>query len=146
MKVWVVSKGAYSDRHVVAVFDDEAKANELVEALRLAGVDGYGDDNGSVEEFEIDTVVPKVYRFEVFIRLSDGEVTEVRDGDWVESEASAHESYCLAPVPIVFGRGLDREEAVKNASAWRAALLGTYGSIDGVQQACRDGHISHGDN
>lgn len=46
--VYVVSQGSYSDRGVVAVFTDKAKADALVAAIH----------EGDVEEFETDVIVP----------------------------------------------------------------------------------------
>lgn len=76
MKIYIVTKGSYSDYHICAIFSTEEKAQRLVDSLNRRW------NTPCIEEYEIDAVeIPKGYK-NYFVRMTkEGSVLEQNISD-----------------------------------------------------------------
>jgi len=70
MKVYVIEKGVYSDRHIIGVVESEEEAKNIVEAIKCGD---YNDNSISYEEYDTRQFLDKRLRYNV---------TRYSDGDW----------------------------------------------------------------
>jgi hypothetical protein len=69
MKVYVIEKGIYSDRHIIGVVESEEEAKNIVEAIKCGD---YKDDSISYEEYDTRQFSDKRLRYTVS-RYSHGD-------------------------------------------------------------------------
>ena len=70
MKVYVIEKGIYSDRHIIGVVESEEEAKNIVEAIKCGD---YKDDSISYNEYDTRQFSDKRLRYAV---------TRYSDSDW----------------------------------------------------------------
>lgn len=75
MKVYVIQKGYYSDRHIIGIVETKEEADNLVKILK--DTNSYSADSVSYEEFDTKQFCSKLLRF------------EVEDRSWYPSDWSA---------------------------------------------------------
>lgn len=106
--VYIVTSGSYSDYQIVIVFATKELADAFV------------SDNGDcdVEEYPLNTVVPKVYKWFAWIKLDSGEIYHVSEFLPVfEQELRDSGNGNLS------AGGATKDEAIKNVSDYRRAYL-----------------------
>lgn len=114
--VYVIEKGCYSDRHIVAVTADRQRADNLARLFS----DDY--DSCSVEEYELDEAKTESALYTVRF-MEDGTIAVNR------GEYEWHEHGDVADYPLddsvmrVWVRASDEEHAKKAAQDRRAAYL-----------------------
>jgi len=118
-KVYVITKGEYSNYHICAIFSDKKKAKEITGFF----IDGY--ERVGIEEWLIDVVPPENRRrFSVFMR-KNGDVKEINKDklydvadfknavtEWWDKEGWTFQVWAK-----------DRNHAIKIAKDWRRKLL-----------------------
>ena len=62
MKVYVIEKGYYSDRHIIGVVESEEKAKEVIKAVR----DNHDADSVKYTEYDTDQFNDKRFRYIVY--------------------------------------------------------------------------------
>ena len=123
MKVYVIMKGEYSDRHVVGVALDEEKAKKIAEAMS----DGFGYGDAWVDEY--DTEEFTTMRIRYIVDYYESGRWEVVVDDWgnyeeyTENSAAAH----YEGKYIVFAES--QEQAIKIAQDMRAQELAKENGI-----------------
>ena len=85
MKLYAVTKGEYSDYHIIALTEDKEVAKKIA---KLFSYGEYDYDKAQVEEYEDGEYL--VGKGVFFIRVKNGEVTQIEDGmaddSWVFAE------------------------------------------------------------
>lgn len=123
MKVYVIMKGEYSDRHVVGVTIDEEKAEKIADAVSDRGGYGYGD--ARVVEYDTDEFETMRIRYTA---------TWYEDGEWVV-ESDTHGEYATYTENCILFRNTylvyaeNREQALKIAQDMRAQELAKENGI-----------------
>ncbi len=78
-KIYIITKGEYSDYQIVCVFSTEEKAMAYIDEYMKTGLAGYGDEM-IIEEFKVDDTVHAEMvtkkQYEAKIRLRDGELQD----------------------------------------------------------------------
>lgn len=85
MKLYAVTKGEYSDYHIIALTADKEVAKKIA---KMFSYGEYDYDQAQVEEYEDGEYL--VGKGVFFIRVKNGEVTQIEDGmaddSWVFAE------------------------------------------------------------
>ena len=124
MKIYVITKGSYSDYHICAVATDEAKAKKLAEI--------YTDrfDDAGVEEYDTDSTVEILngrVPFEVFFDKKLNLQTTFGGADWPFSSFTPgvceRTSKSLGDYVVVWLYAPDEATAIKVAAEKAAEFL-----------------------
>jgi hypothetical protein len=129
-KVFVVTRGSYSDYGIVAIFSSREKALEITRAP--AGVEDYSDFN-EIEEYELDEPrerLPGCYRVTV---EADGQVSTRYKAAWID-EQSTEPATIWSDTPEgknrrFVGYGATFEHARRSAEELRRQTLATEGKV-----------------
>lgn len=62
MKVYVIEKGIYSDRHIIGIVETEAEAKNVIKAIKCGS---YDDDSISYDEYDTHQFIDKRFRYNV---------------------------------------------------------------------------------
>lgn len=86
-KIYVVTKGEYSDYSIVGVYSNREKAEEVVE--RKPGGEWAGIDTFEIEEYDLDAPVTERYRkkFICYLSVESGEILKERETGETVSDA-----------------------------------------------------------
>lgn len=112
--VYVVTRGEYSGYHIVAVFEKKEDADKFV-AVRN---DIYSYDKDQVEEYELNALAKYTYLIECHLR--DGEEPDFYAIEATEQAFESAPPSWLGSTRYWSARGRNKEEALKNASDFRA--------------------------
>lgn len=104
---YVVTQGEYSDYSIVGVFTKKCVADK---AAKLFG--------GDVEEYPMNTSMPKVYQWFCRVKTKTGEVESVESWDLQIDQSTGQDA-----MDNYYAMGATREEAIKNAQDYRATQL-----------------------
>lgn len=123
MKVYIIQKGSYSDRHIITVVTDENKAKEICEAISNRS---YRYDKAYYEEYETEQYITNLFRF---IVSSWGEEWEADIDDYGTYEDFTES--CPAPYDyntyVIFAHNQD--EAIKIAQDMKAEIAAKEAEI-----------------
>ncbi len=128
--VYVVTKGDYSDYHLVAVCETEAVAKEIIaRACALKDALGYPIAKPSdfdLETYPLNTSVPKIYTHFAKLYLESGDVLHTWEDMQFAYERLNDPKVAVTVFDdktIIEGCGASEEEAIKNAMDFRASYL-----------------------
>jgi superfamily II DNA or RNA helicase len=119
MKVYVITKGAYSDYHIVAVVLDKTRAEEIVKAVSNPGW-SFGFGEARIEEYDTDTFATQ-YAYDVYYRSKRWYADIDEYADHQSNHVYNDHSF------LVFAK--DKDHAIKIAQDMRAEYLATKKGI-----------------
>ena len=89
MKVYVIEKGCYSDRHIIGIVESETEAKNVIEAIKCGS---YNDDSISYEEYDTHQFADKRFRYNVTDYNGDWEAEYDEYDLWNKYKENSHES------------------------------------------------------
>lgn len=112
MKVYVIEKGQYSDRHIIAVSDSPEKAEEI----RAAVSGKYRGEEATITEYDTNQFANSVFRYEVIEDYND--IWRVKYDDWNLNWQYPESCHAYADTYIVYAKNPD--QAIKIAQDIKA--------------------------
>lgn len=115
MKVYVIEKGIYSDRHIIGIVETEAEAKNVIKAIKCGS---YDDDSISYEEYDTHQFADKRFRYNVTDYAGDWEAEYDEYDLWDKYKENTCESFGSY---IIYANSPD--QAIKIAQDMRAEEL-----------------------